>query len=204
MFHRRKRPFDTRYSGYGSKKLKLQNSDILPDFRPSGLLELDSNNKEGIALKHVEPQDAISPDEYMDRLGLDPRDRTVYELIVYRKNDKDKVPWKRYDLNEKSCYLVGRELGRSLDATSDDRKETVVADIGIPEETSSKQHCVIQFRNVHNALKCYVMDLDSSNGTCLNKVVAPRARYIELRSGDVLTLTEFEEDTDYELVFMNV
>ncbi|EJS42759.1 YLR016C [Saccharomyces arboricola H-6] len=203
MFHKRKRPFDTRRRD-DSKKFKAHYVDILPDFRPSGLLELESNNKKGIALKHVEPQDAISPDKYMDELGLEPRDRTVYELVVYRKSDKDKAPWKRYDLNEKSCYLVGRELGRSLDAASEDRKETVVADIGIPEETSSKQHCVIQFRKVRSILKCYVMDLDSSNGASLNNVVVPRARYVELRSGDVLALSEFEEDTDYELVFMNV
>ena len=204
MFHRRKRPLDRRYHDQDSKKFKPKYVDILPDFRPSGLLELESNNKEGIALKHVEPQDAISPDKYMDKLDLDPRDRTVYELLVYRKNDKDKAVWKIYELHDRSCFLVGRELGRSLVADSDDRKETVVADIGIPEETSSKQHCVIQFRSVHDILKCYVMDLDSSNGTCLNNVVVPRARYIELRSGDVLTLSEFEEDTDYELVFMNV
>ncbi|CAI4034955.1 hypothetical protein SMKI_12G0920 [Saccharomyces mikatae IFO 1815] len=204
MFHRRKRPYNTSNYGYASKKLKPQYVNILPDFNPSGLLELESNNKEGVALKHVEPQDAISPDKYMDMRSLEPRDRTVYELLVYKKNGKDNAPWKRHNLNDRSCYLVGRELGHSLDSDFDDRKETVIADIGIPEETSSKQHCVIQFRNVGGVLKCYVMDLDSSNGTCLNNVVVPRARYIELRSGDVLTLSEFGEDTDYELVFMNV
>ncbi|AJV51490.1 Pml1p [Saccharomyces cerevisiae YJM1527] len=204
MFHRRKRPYNTRNYGHDDKKFKSQYIDIMPDFSPSGLLELESNNKEGIALKHVEPQDAISPDNYMDMLGLEARDRTMYELVIYRKNDKDKGPWKRYDLNGRSCYLVGRELGHSLDTDLDDRTEIVVADIGIPEETSSKQHCVIQFRNVRGILKCYVMDLNSSNGTCLNNVVIPGARYIELRSGDVLTLSEFEEDTDYELIFMNV
>ena len=72
MFHRRKRPYNARNYGHDSKKFKSQHVDILPDFSPSGLLELESNNREGIALKHVEPQDAISPDKYMDMLGLQP------------------------------------------------------------------------------------------------------------------------------------
>jgi hypothetical protein len=56
----------------------------------------------------------------------------------------------------------------------------------------SKQHCCIQFRKVQptkDALP-YLMDLNSGNGTFLNREKKPiaRQRYIELRAQDVVTV----------------
>ena len=48
------------------------------------------------------------------------------------------------------------------------------------------------------------MHLNSSNGTTLNGILIPRARYIELRNEDVILFSEFDSDSDYELLFMDV
>lgn len=202
-----KRPLTKREDDY--KRFKPEKKKvILPIFEPSGLLELESNNKEGILLKHIKPLDAQSPDSYWDKYNIPARRRIVFKAILYKRGQS--TPIKEYNMDEKDHYLIGRGLGRSLgnnvDLGSEDEqeKEIILADIPVPEETCSKQHCVIQFRNISDTLKAYVMDLDSSNGTVLNSVVLPRARYVELRAGDVIMLSEVEEDTDYEIAFMSV
>lgn len=154
---------------------------ILPDFRSSGLLELESNNKEGILLKHVEPKDACEPIRFYSKLALN--ERPMFKLMLYKGSELIK----EYDLFEKSSYIVGRSLG-----------ETVIADIGVPEETCSKQHCVIQFRAGQD-LKAYVMDLDSANGTTLNEDEIPSSHYVQLRNGDIIS----SADSQYDLVFVN-
>lgn len=178
---------------------------VLPIFEPSGLLELESHNQKGIQLKHVEPSAAESPKAYWTKLKIPLRNRIMFQAVVYKKGQKS--PFKEYSLDLKSCYVIGRGMGRSLKAGSangaEDQEEVVIADIPIPEESCSKQHCVIQFQKVDGKLMAYVMDLDSSNGTTLNGVSIPRARYVELRSGDVLMPSD-EEDTDFEIVFLAV
>lgn len=155
---------------------------ILPDFRPSGLLELESNNKEGILLKHVEPADACEPNTFYAKTSIG--QRTLYKLMVYR----DESLLQEYELMDKSSYIVGRASG-----------ETVVADIPIEEETCSKQHCVIQFRQQKSQLKAYLMDLESSNKTSLNGDEIPSSHYIQLHPGDVISSL----DSRYDLVFVN-
>lgn len=118
--------------------------------------------------------------------------------MVYKRGVK--TPLKEYDLGSRSSYILGRELGRSL---NEQEKEVVVADIGIPEETCSKQHCAIQFREIGGKLLVYVIDLESSNGTSLNGLKLPSARYVQLRSGDLITLSE-EDESNYEIMFMSV
>lgn len=194
----RKRPVDSHDNGYKKARQGLPRV-ILPVFEPSGLLELESHNKEGILLKHVEPSDARSPAQFWNRYQVPLKHRNIFQAVVYRRGDK--TPVKEYDLEEKSSYIVGRALGKSLSA--EETEEVVVADIGIPEETCSKQHCAIQFREIAGKLAVYVIDLDSSNGTTLNGVKLPSARYVELRSGDLLTLSE-DDESDYEIIFMSV
>lgn len=179
---------------------------VLPIFEPSGLLELESHNKEGIQLKHVEPSDAESPKAYWNKLKTPLRNRIMFQAVVYKKGQKS--PFKEYSLDLKSSYLIGRGMGRGPKASKtneeeDQEEEVVIADIPIPEESCSKQHCVIQFQKVNGKLIAYVMDLDSSNGTTLNGVSIPRARYVELRSGDVLMPSD-AEDTDFEIVFLAI
>lgn len=202
----RKRPLSIYKPESDSKRYKSEKKIILPIFESSGLLELDSNSKKGIQLKHTEPSDAESLKSFWEKNNVQARNRSIHQLIVYKKGAK--IPVKEYDLSEESSYLIGRSLGRSLNQDEDNEeggepKEVVIADIGIPEETCSKQHCVIQFRNVNDSIKAYLLDLDSSNGTELNGSLIPSARYVELRSGDIITLSEVVKDTDYELIFVN-
>ncbi|GAV46880.1 hypothetical protein ZYGR_0A04780 [Zygosaccharomyces rouxii] len=155
---------------------------VLPDFRPSGLLELESNNKEGVLLKHVEPADACEPNTFYAKTSIG--QRPLYKLMIYR----DDSLVQEFELMEKSSYIVGRASG-----------ETVVADIPIEEDTCSKQHCVIQFRQQNGQLKAYLMDLESSNSTTLNGDEIPSSHYVQLRPGDIISSL----DSQYDLVFMN-
>jgi smad nuclear-interacting protein 1 len=50
----------------------------------------------------------------------------------------------------------------------------------------SKQHAVIQFRSQKDAVKPYLIDLNSTNGTTLNGVQIESSRYYELRHTDIL------------------
>ncbi|CCE65874.1 hypothetical protein TPHA_0N00930 [Tetrapisispora phaffii CBS 4417] len=188
----RKRVKVSRFEGFKKK--------ILPIFEPSGLLELESNSRDGVQLKHVEPDDAVVLDEFWKKHHVELKDQYIEKLIIYRKGSKDAAA--EYDLSEKSSFTVGRDMKTDANEEGDDDDEVVVADIGVREETCSKQHCVIQHRLVSGIVKCYVMDLESSNGTVLNGIPLPSARYIELKSGDVITLSEHDEDVDYELVYV--
>jgi smad nuclear-interacting protein 1 len=59
----------------------------------------------------------------------------------------------------------------------------------------SKQHAVIQFRYTEKRnefgdkigrVKPYLIDLESANGTILNKEKVPESRYLELRDKDLI------------------
>ena len=62
----------------------------------------------------------------------------------------------------------------------------------------SKQHAVLQFRYTEKdewgekkgGVKPYVIDLDSANGTRVNSEKLPERRYVEVKSGDVVTFGE--------------
>ena len=63
----------------------------------------------------------------------------------------------------------------------------------------SKQHAVIQFRNVvkknefgdqAGGVRPYVIDLESANGTFLNKMKLEERRFVEVREGDLLMFGE--------------
>ncbi|KAK1922143.1 SMAD/FHA domain-containing protein [Papiliotrema laurentii] len=80
-----------------------------------------------------------------------------------------------------SAYLVGRDQ--------------IVADIPVAHPSCSKQHAVIQFRQVAekneygevtSSVKPFIIDLDSTNGTHVNDQEIPKSRYYELRNSDVI------------------
>ncbi|CAH00582.1 Pml1p [Kluyveromyces lactis] len=189
---------ETKRSRYEGAQKKV----ILPIFEPSGLLELESHQKKGIQLKHVEPKDAISPHDFYKKLKVPKWDQIRYELVVYRKGVKGEVS--KTKLHDKSCYIIGRGLGQSLRRFESDGEEIILADIPIQEESCSKEHCAVQFRQVGESLIPYLIDLDSSNGTCLNDSAVPSARYIELKSSDIIHVSEDPNDSDYELIFLAV
>ncbi|AMD22759.1 HHL011Wp [Eremothecium sinecaudum] len=219
----KKNSYHTNRSFGNQKRSRFNNNTyqtFLPIFEPSGLLALESHNKQGIQLKHIEPPDSVSPLDYYNSRNISLRKRTRFEAILYKKTrsqntDRNDDIVKTWNLLEKASYIIGRQLGHSLrknvnedlekaEDSDSEAKEVVVADIGLPEEAISKQHAVIQFREKDNHLVPYVMDLNSSNGTLLNGTVLPSARYIQLWGGDVLEFSENETYTDYELVFVAV
>ena len=85
------------------------------------------------------------------------------------------------ELSKRSCWLIGRELA--------------VVDMAAEHPSISKQHAVIQFRYIEKKnefgdrtgkVKPYIIDLESANGTLLNKEELPPSRYLELRDKDMI------------------
>ncbi|SCU88157.1 LADA_0E08526g1_1 [Lachancea dasiensis] len=194
-----KRSHSSNYRTFGKFPSK---KPVLPIFERSGLLELESHNVKGVQLQHIEPYDRMSPATFYQKHVIPLHKQTHFRAMVC--HDEDDSYHKTYDLFDRSSYLIGRRLSSEEENPEDleEEKEVVLADIPIPEETCSKQHCVIQFRHRNGQLKAFVIDLDSSNGTLLNDNTLPRARYVELKSEDVLRFSTAESDSAYFLVFV--
>jgi pSer/pThr/pTyr-binding forkhead associated (FHA) protein len=84
-------------------------------------------------------------------------------------------------MHRQSAYLFGRDR--------------LVADIPVEHPSCSKQHAVFQYRCVEytrkdgstgRAIKPYIIDLGSTNGTFVNNNPVEAQRYFELREKDVL------------------
>ncbi|KAG8874483.1 hypothetical protein FRB98_008394 [Tulasnella sp. 332] len=85
-------------------------------------------------------------------------------------------------IEKQSAYLIGRDH--------------IVADIPIDHPSCSKQHAVIQFRQVQEkneygdskaVVKPFIIDLESTNGTHVNDDTIPVSRYYELKASDVFS-----------------
>lgn len=142
-----------------------------PNFAPTGLLAAASKSvsqADGttIALKYHEPPEARKPPA-----------KDVWKLFVFKGSDiVDTI-----ELSLRTCWLVGRELA--------------VVDMPAEHPSISSQHAVIQFRHVEKTneygdkvgrVRPYLIDLDSANGTTLNKDSIPSSRYVELRDKDMV------------------
>lgn len=142
-----------------------------PNFAPTGLLAAASNSVtqadgSAIALKYHEPAEARKPPA-----------RDEWKLFVFKGADIVET----VELSRRSCWLVGRELA--------------VVDMGAEHPSVSKQHAVIQFRYIEKKneygdktgrVRPYLIDLESANGTSLNKEGIPPSRYLELRDKDMI------------------
>lgn len=141
-----------------------------PNFALSGRLAAASNTVQTagqtIVLKYHEPPEARKPPS-----------RDTWRMYIF----KDDEIVDTIHLFEQSCWLFGREAA--------------VTDIPIDHLSCSKQHAVIQFRHIEKRnefgdkigkVKPYVLDLESSNGTFVNKERVPEAKYVELKDKDVL------------------
>ncbi|ORY55945.1 SMAD/FHA domain-containing protein, partial [Pseudomassariella vexata] len=152
----------------GEKPLKEKER---PNFGTTGTLAAVSNSIQQpdgstIVLKYHEPPEARKPS---------PKDR--WKLFVFKGADIiDTI-----ELNHRTCWLVGRELA--------------VVDMAAEHPSISKQHAVIQFRYLEKRneygdkigkVKPYLIDLDSANGTMINKKKMPETRYLELRDKDLI------------------
>ena len=142
-----------------------------PNFAPTGLLAAASNSISqldgtSIVLKYHEPPEARKPPA-----------KDVWKLFVF----KGEEVLETIELSTRSCWLVGRELA--------------VVDMAAEHPSISKQHAAIQFRFIEKRnefgdklgrVRPYLIDLDSANGTSLNKDEVPPSRYLELRDKDMI------------------
>lgn len=119
-----------------------------------------------VVLKYHEPPEARKPP------AKDP-----WRLYVFKGEDLLEV----VELNERSCWLIGREQ--------------LVVDFPLEHPSCSKQHAALQFRYVDKRnefgdrigrVKPYLIDLESANGSTVNGDPVPGGRYVELRDKDVL------------------
>ncbi|KIM50550.1 hypothetical protein SCLCIDRAFT_1225268, partial [Scleroderma citrinum Foug A] len=139
-----------------------------PNFNRSGLLAAATNTvrlSDGTrtVLKYNEPPEARKP-----TLG--------WRLYVF-KGENQIVPDPLH-INSQSAYLIGRD--------------PTVAEILVEHPSCSKQHAVIQHRQVQikdefgvskPTIKPFVIDLESTNHTQVNDETIPTTRFYELQVG---------------------
>ncbi|XP_043712970.1 FHA domain-containing protein DDL isoform X2 [Telopea speciosissima] len=136
-----------------------------PSFELSGKLAAETNRVRGVTLLFNEPPDARKPDRR-------------WRLYVFKGGEVLNEP---LYVHRQSCYLFGRERR--------------VADIPTDHPSCSKQHAVIQFRQVEKEqtdgtltkqVRPYLMDLGSTNGTFINDNCVEPQRYYELIEKDTI------------------
>lgn len=100
-----------------------------------------------------------------------------WRLYVFRGNEQTDL----LHVHRQSAYLIGRDRA--------------VADIVIEHPSCSKQHAVIQHRQVQvkdeygaskPMIKPFIIDLESTNHTHVNSETIPTSRFYELKTGDVI------------------
>ena len=151
-----------------------------PNFAPTGRLAAETNTVENtsIVLKYNEPPEARLPPP-----------SSPWRLFVFKGSEL----LESLSLFERSCWLFGRERA--------------VVDFPTEHPSCSKQHAVLQFRYTEKknewgekkgAVKPYLIDLESANGTKINGETLPQSRYVGLVTGDVITFG----DSSREYVLM--
>ena len=145
-----------------------------PNYTPSGLLAAETNTVAGTTtiLKYNEPPEARLPSSTS----------APWRLYVFKGKDILET----IELFTRSCWLFGRERA--------------VVDVPTEHPSCSKQHAVIQFRYVEKrvgefgdkkgGVRPYIIDLESGNGTKVNGEGVPAAKYVELRTGDIVVFGE--------------
>ncbi|ORE12161.1 SMAD/FHA domain-containing protein [Rhizopus microsporus var. microsporus] len=116
-----------------------------------------------------------------------------WRLYVFKKDEQIDL----LHIHRQSSYLIGRDR--------------VVVDIPVDHPSCSKQHAVIQYREVdekdesgkfRKVIKPFIIDLEATNGTFLNGEQIPTTRFIELKPQDVL---KFGSSTrDYVLLHAEI
>ncbi|XP_011097906.1 FHA domain-containing protein DDL [Sesamum indicum] len=136
-----------------------------PSFELSGKLAAETNRVRGVTLLFNEPPDARKPD-------------VRWRLYVFKGGEVLNEP---LYIHRQTCYLFGRERR--------------VADIPTDHPSCSKQHAVLQYRQVEEEnpdgtmskrVRPYLMDLGSTNGTFINDNQLEPQRYYELFEKDTI------------------
>ncbi|KNZ73303.1 Smad nuclear-interacting protein 1 [Termitomyces sp. J132] len=140
-----------------------------PNFKPSGLLAAETNT--------VKTSDGNSTVLKYNEPPEARKPTVGWRLYVFKGSEQVEL----LHINRQSAYLIGRDQ--------------LVADIALDHPSCSKQHAVIQYRNIHekdefggskSLIKPFIIDLESTNGTHVNDGAIPAARYYELKTGDVI------------------
>ena len=157
---------------YRSRSRSIEKPKIikeLPCFIPSGILT--KYNTKSTAQKYREPTDSCSPENKIN-------------LFIF----SDTSPTETINLSTKNFYLLGKDKN---------------CDININHESISRQHCVVQHRqipkqtvsdNFETIKKLYIIDLDSANGTYLNKEKIQQRRYYEILDNDLVNFGTCKND----------
>ncbi|PSR95623.1 FHA domain-containing protein [Actinidia chinensis var. chinensis] len=136
-----------------------------PSFELSGKLAAETNRVKGVTLLFNEPSEARKPD-------------IRWRLYVFKAGEVLNEP---LYVHRQTCYLFGRERR--------------VADIPTDHPSCSKQHAVLQYRQVEKEqpdgtsskhVRPYLMDLGSTNGTFVNDNRIESQRYYELFERDTI------------------
>ncbi|KAL1189707.1 FHA domain-containing protein DDL [Cardamine amara subsp. amara] len=136
-----------------------------PSFELSGKLAEETNRYRGIPLLFNEPPEARKPSER-------------WRLYVFKDGEPMNEP---LYLHRQSCYLFGRERR--------------IADVPTDHPSCSKQHAVIQYREIEKEkpdgtmgrhVRPYLMDLGSTNKTYINESAIEPQRYYELFEKDTI------------------
>ena len=147
-----------------------------PNFESTGLLAKEANTVQGTStvLKYHEPPE-----------GRKPASNEQWRMYIFKDKDMlDTIP-----LYERSCWLMGRDQA--------------VADLHLEHPSISKQHAVIQFRYMPkrneygdrlDAVKPYLIDLESANSTRLNGKKIQESRFVELQDGDVVSFGDSQRE----------
>ncbi|OCB90157.1 SMAD/FHA domain-containing protein [Sanghuangporus baumii] len=144
-----------------------------PNFNQSGLLAAATNavklaDGTSTVLKYNEPPEARKPP-------------VGWRLYVFKGKEQTGAYFSFYllHISRQSCYLIGRDKN--------------IVDIILDHPSCSKQHAVIQYRQVQEkdefgsskaVVKPFIIDLESTNSTFVNDEAIPQARYYELKMGD--------------------
>jgi smad nuclear-interacting protein 1 len=146
----------------------------LPNFEVSGLLAEDQNQISGVPLIFAVSVDAAEPDS----------SSSDWRLFEFVGEDSKRT----INLKGCSCFLFGSDARLSSNESED------VCFVYVEDTSVSKQHAVIQFRRRSDAVKPYLMDLESSNKTRLNGDPIEPGRYVELRHEDVILFGRSESE----------
>eukprot|EP00210_Caulerpa_lentillifera_P002758 g2637.t1 len=139
-----------------------------PNMELSGKLAAETNvTTGGVVLKFNEPPEARLP-------------QMRWRIYIFKS---DELLGEPIPVHRQTCYLFGRDRS--------------ICDLPTDHPSCSKQHCVLQYRCVREkvadgtfleVVKPYLMDLESINGTFINKQKIEPTRYYEIMERDTIRL----------------
>jgi len=144
-----------------------------PNFKPSGLLAAET--------KTVKNTDGTKTVLKYHEPPEARKPTTGWRLYVFKGKEQVDL----LHIHRQSAYLFGRDRS--------------VVDVTLDHPSCSKQHAVIQFRQVReknefgdskSMIKPFIIDLESTNNTHVNDEAIPASRYYELKLSDVIKFGE--------------